>query len=70
MKQKQTQHNMTTKISVEFFPRHCSMIGISYDEGESKNLETEEVLPIHKVSIGLLIVMIDFMFFVNKKGEK
>ena len=61
---------MTTKISVDFFPRQCSMIGISYDEGECTNLETKKVSPIHKISIGLLIIMIDFMFFVNEKGEK
>lgn len=57
---------MKNQISVSFFPKNFTLLGISYDLGEATNIQTNEVFPIYKVSVGLLFVIIDFI--ITKKG--
>jgi len=60
---------MKNKFSVEFFPKQYTVIGLVYDEGEAENLNTGKVFPVYKISLGLLIVLFEFVFSFEK-GEK
>lgn len=60
---------MKNKLIVHFLPKNFTLLGIGYDEGEAENIETKDVFPVHKISIGLLIVVFEIIIS-SKKGEK
>lgn len=54
-------------LAFHFLPKDFTILGITYETGEGQNIKTEEVFPLYRISIGILLLVIELT--IMKKGE-
>jgi hypothetical protein len=59
---------MKNSFSIKLFPKDFTILGLSYEEGLATNTETEESFPLHRFSLGFILMV--FEFILVEKGGK